>query len=136
MAPRDGAHRFVERKIDESAGKRGRPDRGRFRKAIGVVDERLPPYLERFGNEASPALVAEADGYKVYQVRWDVLAGVHGEGAVAAARLPRCRQAHYLFGSPKDSNEDHLSSGLRTSLPPVAGFSTEQVPRAAPPREP
>ncbi len=80
MAPRDGAHRFVERKIDESAGKRGRPDRGRFRKAIGVVDERLPPYLERFGNEASPALVAEADGYKVYQVRWDVLAGVHGEG--------------------------------------------------------
>ena len=93
----DGAHRFVGRKIDESIEARsarwGRefttpaayeksiaPNRERFRKYIGLVDDRLPARLERFGSDDSPALVAAADGYAVFQVRWDVVDGVHGEG--------------------------------------------------------
>ena len=93
----DGAHRFVGRKINESFEARGArwsrefttpaayeksiaPNRERFRKYIGLVDDRLPARLEMFGSDDSPALVAAADGYAVYQVRWNVLDGVHGEG--------------------------------------------------------
>ncbi len=93
----DGAHRFVGRKINESLEARGArwsrefttpaayeksiaPNRERFRKSIGLVDDRLPARLERFGSDDSPVLIADADGYTVYQVRWDVVEGVHGEG--------------------------------------------------------
>lgn len=93
----DGAHRYVERKIDESVPKRQRhwlrdlssrqayeasvgPNRKRFRQVIGAVDSRLPVRMERFGDEHDPALVAETPHYRVYQVRWPVLEGIHGEG--------------------------------------------------------
>src|SRR5438093_12652754 len=73
----DGAHRFVERKIDESIQTRQKywkrdlsshqayensvePNRNRFLMNIGVVDARLPVVMERFGDDDNPALVAEA----------------------------------------------------------------------------
>ncbi len=91
------AHAFIERKIDESVDRRARhwnrdpssaeayersiePNRGRLMKIIGVVDERLPVVMERFGDDENPALVARTDQYSVYQVRWPVLEGVFGEG--------------------------------------------------------
>ena len=93
----DGAHRFVERKIDESIRTRQKywkrdlssrlayeksvePNRSRFMMNIGVVDARLPARMERFGDDNNAALVAEMDTYQVYQVRWPVLEGVSGEG--------------------------------------------------------
>lgn len=93
----DGLHRFAERKIDESVATRAtlwRRDpssraayersvagnRESFRKIIGVVDPRVPVSMERFGDDERPALVAEDDRLRVYQVRWGVLEGVHGEG--------------------------------------------------------
>ena len=74
----DGAHRFVERKIDESIQTRQKywkrdlsshqayensvePNRNRFMMNIGVVDARLPVVMERFGDNDNPALVAETD---------------------------------------------------------------------------
>src|SRR5438034_4199446 len=53
-----------------------RPNRERLKKIIGIVDERLPPKLEFVGGPGEPALVAEAEGFKVYAVRWAVLPGV------------------------------------------------------------
>jgi dienelactone hydrolase len=93
----DGAHRFVERKIEESLNFRDtlwsrdfsspvayrqsiQPNRERFKKIIGVVDERLPPYLEQFGSQESPAIVASTENYDILQVRWDVMQGIHAEG--------------------------------------------------------
>ncbi len=93
----DGLHVFIERKIERSPGQRAQfwkrdgsspaayeqsvqPNRKRFRKAIGVVDVRLPARMERFGDDDSPALVAETGRYRIYQVRWPVLDGVTGEG--------------------------------------------------------
>lgn len=72
----DGAHDFVERKIAESRKTRARfwnldtssaaayeksiqPNRERFKKIIGVVDERLPARMERFGDDLRPALILE-----------------------------------------------------------------------------
>ena len=57
------------------------PNRERFRKIIGVVDNRVffeDPALE--ATTAQSALVASAAAYNVYAVRWPVLEGVAAEG--------------------------------------------------------
>ncbi|HUW61143.1 MAG TPA: hypothetical protein VMZ06_09065 [Candidatus Bathyarchaeia archaeon] len=56
------------------------PNRQRFKTLIGVVDERVPADMEYVATVDAPALLAETDVYKVYEVRWTVLDGVHGEG--------------------------------------------------------
>ena len=57
------------------------PNRDRLKKILGVVDERIPfSDLEYVGGPKTPALVAETDDYKVFAVRWPVLAGVDAEG--------------------------------------------------------
>src|SRR5690242_6128880 len=95
VAMMDGAHQFVDRKIAESVAKRTNywakdfsspeayaksvePNRERFRTMIGAVDARLPVKMERFGDDANPALVAETSRYRIYQVRWPVLEGFSG----------------------------------------------------------
>ena len=94
---REGCHRFIERKIEESLETRKQywsrdissaeaysrsvqPNRERFKRLIGVVDERLPVAMTRFGDDANPAVVAETSTYVVYQVRWPVLA--HAEPSI------------------------------------------------------
>ena len=91
------AHAFVERKIRDAAVRRREfwkydfssraayaasiaENRADLRVILGVVDQRLPTRLERYGDDTSPALVAQNDRYRVFQVRWPVLAGVFGEG--------------------------------------------------------
>ena len=93
----EGLHAFIEGKIDQSIEKRPQhwkrdcasaasydksvePNRQRFRKMIGASDPRLAMRMERFGTDDAPALVAEKDTYRIYQVRWAVLDGVWGEG--------------------------------------------------------
>src|SRR5438132_7161870 len=93
----DGAHKFVERKIAESVASRERywkrdlssraayeksveANRLRFRAIAGVVDAREPVAMERFGDDDDSPLVAEAEAYRVWQVRWPVLPDVWGEG--------------------------------------------------------
>ncbi|HUR56630.1 MAG TPA: hypothetical protein VM029_02900, partial [Opitutaceae bacterium] len=93
----DGAHDFVERKITEAPAGRAalwhrdvsspdayvksiEPNRERFRVIIGVVDPRLPPAMEQYGDDANPALVAENDRFRILQVRWPVLTGLWGSG--------------------------------------------------------
>src|SRR5438128_504417 len=101
----DGAHRFIERKIAESVAKRSQfwardfssstayassvqPNRARFQTIIGVVDPRLPARMERFGDDAQPALVAETSRYRIYQVRWPVLEGLYGSGLLVQPKGP------------------------------------------------
>src|SRR2546429_1826248 len=43
----------------------------------GAVDLRLPARMERFGDDAHPALIAETSRYQVYQVRWPVRSEEH-----------------------------------------------------------
>ncbi len=96
----NGAHAFIERQIDESIDSRKpfwnydlsspeayaksvEPNRERFRRMIGFVDERAGPGMEFFGNDENPALVAETETFRVFQVRWPVLEGMFGEGLLA-----------------------------------------------------
>jgi len=101
----DGAHRFVERKIEQSIQNRSQywkrdfasrpgyersvePNRQRFTRIIGVVDPRVPVTMERFGDDDNPALVATTEQYRVYQVRWPVLDQVWGEGLLLQPAKP------------------------------------------------
>jgi dienelactone hydrolase len=56
------------------------PNRERFRKMIGVVNERVPVVMAKVATVEQPSLVAETRLYKVYAVQWSVLPGIHGEG--------------------------------------------------------
>lgn len=122
----DGAHRFVERQIRESEAKRARfwkrdfssreayeksveTNRQRLREILGVVDERLPPDLERYGSDTAQALVAETDGYQVWQVRWSVLPGIWGVGLQA---LPRTTPKAHVVVIPDAGQSPEQLLGL------------------------
>jgi dienelactone hydrolase len=106
----DGAHRFVDRKIAQSVPGRAKywkrdassrdayqksvePNRARFRKIIGVADARVPVQMERIAEGDDPEVIAETSRYRMYQVRWPVLDGVHGEGLLYQ---PKSRPRGYV----------------------------------------
>jgi dienelactone hydrolase len=64
----------------EAYAKSVEPNRGRFKKIIGLMDERVEPELFPISTPARPALLAQGTGYKVFVVRWPVLRGVDAEG--------------------------------------------------------
>src|SRR5437762_2187293 len=128
----DGAHRFIERKIAESAAKRSQlwsrdfsspaayaksvqPNRAHFQTIIGAVDPRLPARMERFGDDAHPALVAETSRYLVYQVRWPVLEGLFGTGLLVQPRGPAV--GHVVVLPDADQTPEQLM-GLAVGVVP------------------
>lgn len=93
----DGAHRFIDRKLAATAAKRAElweyvlstpeafvrsvdPHRGQLRVLLGVVEDRLPARMERYGDDRNPVMLAETEDYQVFQVRWPVFEGIFGEG--------------------------------------------------------
>ena len=134
----DGAHRFVERQIDEVQARSARfwtydassaeawnaalqGNRNRLREIVGVVDPRLRPVLERFGDETNPALVAETSRYRVYQVRWAVLEGVTAEGLLVQP-VPRAPTAHLVVVPDSGQNPEQVM-GLAPGLAPERQFA-------------
>jgi dienelactone hydrolase len=134
----DGAHRFVERQIVETQARAGRywkydrssaaawnasvqDNRDRLREIIGVVDVRLPPRLERFGDDERPALVAETSRYRVYQVRWPVLDGVSAEGLLVQPVSGKA--AAHIVVVPDAGQTPEQLLGLVPGLPPERQFA-------------
>ena len=136
----DGLHVFIERKIADSIKHRPQywqrnlksaadyaasiePNRQRFAQMIGAVDPRVSrdqPRMERFGDDDSPALVAETKRYRIYQVRWPVLDGVFGEGLLLE---PRER--------PDGKSGQEIPNGYVVAIPD-AGQTPEQLVGLAP----
>ncbi len=57
------------------------PNRERFRRMIGVIDERIVPVtMTKIATVEQASLVADTPHYKVFAVRWSVLPGMNGEG--------------------------------------------------------
>jgi len=135
----DEAHRLLDRKTAESVKSREKywhrdfsspeayeksiqPNRERFKKIIGVVDPRVPVVMERFGDDDNPALVAETDKYRVWQVRWTVLEGVTGEGLLLEPIAKPIGQAVVI---PDADQTPEQLVGLVAGVPPES-----QVARA------
>lgn len=93
----DGIHRYLDKATVQAAKERAKywkPDfssveafdksvasnRERFRKMIGVVDERVPVVMTKIATVEQASLVADTKRYKVFAVKWTVLAGMNGEG--------------------------------------------------------
>ena len=134
----DGAHRFVERQIAEAQARSsgsGRTDRSspaawnasieanrdRLREIIGVVDSRVPSAVERYGDDENPALVAETDRYRVYQVRWPVLDGISAEGLLVEPAI--AAPAAHIVAIPDAGQDPEQILGLAPGLPPERQFA-------------
>jgi dienelactone hydrolase len=134
----DGAHQFVERHIADTQSRSARfwkydpsspaawnasveANRDRLREIVGVVDRRLPPALERFGNDEDLPLVAETPRFRIYQVRWAVLDGVSAEGLLAepASGMP----AAHIVAIPDAGQSPEQILGLAPGLPPEQQFA-------------
>jgi dienelactone hydrolase len=133
----DGAHRYIERQIAHSIAARQRHwrrdpsspeayeksvagNRARFLEKIGVVDARRPPRLERFGDDANPALVAETAAYRIFQVRWAVLEGVAAEGLLIEPLGP---VAAKVVALPDADQTPEQIAGLAPGIAPEAQFA-------------
>jgi dienelactone hydrolase len=133
----DGAHQFVERKIAESTALRKKhwsrdfssreayeksvaPNRVRFAHKIGLADQRLTPSMERFGDDVASALVADAENYRVYQVRWPVLEGVFGEGLLLE---PKQSPAGFVVAMADADQTPEQIVGLAKGIPAENQFA-------------
>ena len=133
----EGLHRYVERKIDESVGECARrwkrdfssaeayqnsvgPNRERLRKILGIVDRRVPVRIERFGDDANPALVAKTDRYCIYQVRWPTLEDVGGEGLLLE---PSSRALAHVVAIPDADQTPEQLVGLAGGIAAESQFA-------------
>lgn len=109
----EGAHRFVEKKIEAARDTRNRAwhrdfssrsayehsvgeNRKRFMDIIGVSDkssvptdadgtgDRPPVSMQKISLAGDPQVIAETAEYKIYQVRWPVNEGIYGEGLLVS----------------------------------------------------
>jgi dienelactone hydrolase len=133
----DGAHHFVEQQIAAAAESRGRfwkfdrtsgtaweaalrENRERLREICGAVETRLPPRMERFGDDSSPALVAQARLYRVWQVRWSVHAGLSAEGLLVQ---PLAKATGHVVVVPDCNQTPEQLLGLAPGLPAERQFA-------------
>ncbi len=99
-----GIDRFVTRELQASVTRRAAywqqdftspenyvrsvaPNRARFRRFIGAVDERVPDVqMELVATTGTPALVEATKSFTTTAVRWPVFEGVYGEGLLLRPR--------------------------------------------------
>ncbi|MCX7824731.1 MAG: hypothetical protein N2689_04150 [Verrucomicrobiae bacterium] len=92
-----GIDRFLDRELAASVERRAakwkrdfsspeayvksvEPNRERFKRIIGLVDERAEPALHLLATPTHSGQVGEGKDYKIFAVRWSVLPGVDAEG--------------------------------------------------------
>jgi dienelactone hydrolase len=114
-------HRAAKWKRDfsspEAYAKSIEPNRERFKKIIGVVDERAQPELFPISTPSRPALLAQAAGYKVFAVRWPVLQGVDAEGLLLQ---PDADPAANIIALPGCDWTPEMLTGLAAGAPAEA----------------
>jgi dienelactone hydrolase len=97
-------------------------NRARFQRIIGLVDQRVPVAMERFGDDANPTLVAETQTVRISQVRWPVFADVHGEGLLLEPTRPT-RIRGYIVAIPDADQPPEQLCGLAPGIEPQSQFA-------------
>jgi dienelactone hydrolase len=133
----DAAHRFIDGQIRAARARRSRfwprdpssrqtdevalaENRQQLGRIIGVVDPRLPARMERFGDDANPACVAETTQYRVFQARWPALEGVFGEGLLVQPKTATC--GHVVVVPDADQTPEQVL-GLAPGVAPPSQFA-------------
>ena len=99
------------------------PNRERFRKQIGCLDERLPiEELSYVATTRTPAQIVEWDDYTVSRVQWQVFDGVDGEGLLLEPthNVPMTGQ---VIALPDADWTPEMIAGGTADLPPNAQFA-------------
>jgi hypothetical protein len=135
---REGVNLFLDERIARSVEKRTSywnrnfsnpqsyensvaPNRENLKKIIGVVDQRLPASMERFGDSDCPSLVSETSRYGIFQVRWPVLKNADDAGIVYGEGLliePNSKPLGYVVAIPDADNNPEEIAGLSAGLLP------------------
>jgi dienelactone hydrolase len=122
----EGIDRYLERQLAQSSRSRDeRPQQGVLLKSqrehlatiLGVVDRRLPPQLEFVATSDLPALVVETKRFRVYNVRWAVLAGLSAEGLLLE---PKDKPKANVIVIPDADQVPEMLVGLVASVPPTS----------------
>lgn len=122
----DGAHRFVNREINETIEKREQNVdsskealsalRKRLQHLIGLADKRAEPIaFEKFGTGSLPGLVAETQDYRIWQVRWSVLPSYWAEGLLVEPTHAKPNQRWIALPDADETPEQIL--GIGTAAP-------------------
>lgn len=135
----DGADAFLLGEIAKSVERRARhwnrdlssaekyaasvePNRRRLAHILGVRDPRAAADgFELAGSTTRPALVAEADAYRVLAVRWAAFGEVHGEGLLL---VPTGREkVADVVALPDADQTPEMLAGLAAGVPPESPFA-------------
>ena len=100
------------------------PNREHLQKIAGVVDARLPVTMERFSDDDSAGMIAETARYKVFQVRWPVLEGVHGEGLLLE---PKSKPRGWVIALPDADQTPEQLTGLAPGIAAESQFARRLV---------
>lgn len=97
------------------------PNRERFRKIVGLIDERVAdPVPSVEGRVGRPSAIASGHGYRVYSVHWPVFEGVDGEGLLLEpAGSPKAR----VVALPDADWSPEMLVGLAAGIPSEAQFA-------------
>ena len=100
------------------------PNRERFRKQIGCLDERLPiEALNYVATTRTGAQIAETDTSTVSRVRWQVFDDVEGEGLLLEPRQNNPMLAQ-VIALPDADWTPEMIAGLTDKLPANAHFAS------------
>jgi dienelactone hydrolase len=134
-----GIDKYLVRELATSAERRRTPQHGldtpspedvarsiasrreRLGRILGVGDARVRGAdIEYIATIGSPSLIAEAEDYRVYAVRWPVFAGVDAEGLLLE---PKGKPAACIVALPDPDWTPEMLCGLAPGVPPEAQFS-------------
>lgn len=146
----DGAHAFMDEKLETSRATRHRPwrrdfssgrayersveqNRIRLMDMIGIIQDssESPRYhplstgeisvsMEKLSTAGDREIVAETEAYQVYQVRWAVLNGVYGEGLLVQ---PKKAIVGNMVAIPDADQTPEQLMGLAPGVPAESQFA-------------
>lgn len=124
----DGAHRFIERKIEESVELRQKlwkrdvrspeaykrsviPNRERLKKYLGLgyPDNEPLAEMQKISGFNQTDVVAENSAYRVYYVRWQSLDRIHGEGILLQ---PKTKPVGHIIAIGDAGHQPEQLAGL------------------------
>ncbi len=130
----EGLHHYLDQRLKSSVNRRERhwnrdltspesysksvePNRLRLARMIGAVESRAPdPQMELIATVDNPALIAEAEHFRVFRVRWDLYEDVQAEGLLL---IPNSNPLADVVAIPDaDITPEHyvgLAGGLESS---------------------
>ena len=121
----DGAHRFVDLKIEEANTERMRDwtigfsskeqkehflseKRDKLRSILGIATQPVKVNkIELIANVSDPVEVAETNKYTIYQIKWPVLEGVFGEGLLLKPKVNP--KGHFIVLPDADQIPEQLA---------------------------